>query len=77
MKLLKHWANHNDSHKESFIKWRDIASNKGLNEVVNNLNKAIEMMDKSTESLLLALKEMEQMNFFQDNLTIRNIMPYK
>ena len=55
-KLLKHWADHNDSHKESFLKWRDIADTKGLKIVVENLNKAIEMMDKSTEYLLSALK---------------------
>ena len=55
-KLLAHWADHNNSHKESFLKWRDIAESKGLNAVVENLNKAIEMMDKSTEYLLSALK---------------------
>jgi hypothetical protein len=59
-KLLKHWAGHNDSHKESFLKWRDIANDKGLIEVGEYLNKAIEMMDKSTEYLLLAYKELEE-----------------
>ena len=58
-KLLKHWADHNNSHKESFLKWRDIAQNNGLNEVVSNLNKAIEMIDKSTEFLLKAHNEIE------------------
>lgn len=58
-KLLKHWADHNDSHKESFLKWRDIAETKGLEMVVENLNKAIEMMDKSTEYLLSALKVLD------------------
>jgi hypothetical protein len=53
-KLCEHWANHNDSHKESFVKWRDIAKEKSLSSVVENLNYAIEMMDKCTESLLLA-----------------------
>jgi len=58
-KLLKHWADHNDSHKDSFLKWRNIANEKGLTKIVENLDKAIEMMDKSTEYLLLALKEIE------------------
>jgi len=53
-KLLEHWAKHNDSHKESFIKWRDIAEEKSLTLVVDNLNNAIEMMDKCTEYLLSA-----------------------
>ena len=58
-KLLKHWAEHNSSHKESFIKWRDIAKNYGLNDITDSLNKAIEMMDKSTEFLLLAYEELK------------------
>ena len=51
-KLLRHWADHNDSHKESFIKWRDIAKEYDLNEIVEKINQAIEMMDKSTRFLL-------------------------
>ena len=58
-KLCEHWANHNDSHKENFIKWREIAREKDLLSVVESLNKAIEMMDKSTEFLLLARKDLE------------------
>ncbi|MHA1659285.1 MAG: hypothetical protein ACTSUT_09205 [Promethearchaeota archaeon] len=58
-KLLKHWASHNDSHEEGFLKWRDIAKSKGLNTVVDNLNKAIEMMDKCTHFLLKACDELE------------------
>ena len=57
-KLCQHWADHNESHKDSFIKWRDIAKEKGLDSVVENLNKAIEMMDKSTEYLLATYKEL-------------------
>jgi len=51
-KLCEHWANHNDSHKENFLKWRDIAKEKGLDSIVEKLNNAIEMMDKCSESLL-------------------------
>ena len=58
-KLCKHWADHNDSHKESFLKWRDIAKNKGLDIVADNLNKAIEMLDKCNEYLLIALNSLE------------------
>jgi hypothetical protein len=58
-KLCEHWANHNDSHKENFIKWREIAREKDLLSVVEKLDKAIEMMDKSTEFLLSARKDLE------------------
>ena len=58
-KLCQHWADHNESHKESFIKWRDIADSKGLINVVEKLDKAIEMMDKCTEYLLSAGKELQ------------------
>lgn len=58
-KLLKHWADHNNSHKESFLKWRDIARNNDLDEIVDNLNKAIEMMDESTKYLLIAHDKLE------------------
>ena len=58
-KLCKHWANHNDSHKESFIKWRNIAKEKGLESVVEQLDKAIELLDKCSEYLLAAKKELE------------------
>ena len=58
-KLCKHWANHNDSHKVSFKKWRDIAKEKGLQSVAEQLDKAIEMLDKCSEYLLAANKELE------------------
>jgi hypothetical protein len=58
-KLCKHWADHNDSHKENFLKWRDIAKQKGLESVVENLNNAVEMMDRCTEFLLTAKKELD------------------
>jgi len=58
-KLCQHWANHNDSHKENFLKWRNIADKKGLNIVVEKLDKAIEMMEKCNKYLLSAQKELE------------------
>jgi ferritin len=58
-KLLHHWAEHNDSHKESFLKWRDIAQEEGLEKVAEELTNAIEMIDKSTEHLLNAHKQLK------------------
>ena len=58
-KLCLHWANHNNSHKESFLKWRNIALEKGLKSAVKNLDSAIEMMDKCNEFLLSTSKDLE------------------
>lgn len=58
-KLLKHWANHNDSHKENFLKWRDIAKEKGLTTIVEKLNNAVKMMDECNIFLLSAHKELK------------------
>jgi len=60
-KLCKHWADHNDSHKENFIKWRNIAIEKGLESIVGQLDKAVEMLDKCNEFLLTAYKDLESM----------------
>jgi hypothetical protein len=57
-KLCKHWADHNDTHKENFSKWRNIAKEKGLEAVAEQLDKAIEMLDKCNEFLLEANKEL-------------------
>lgn len=59
-KLCEHWANHNDSHKESFVKWRDIAKEKSLTSVVENLNNAIESMDKCSEFLRSAKEDLNE-----------------
>jgi hypothetical protein len=59
-KLCEHWAAHNNSHKESYIKWRDIAKEKGLNSVAEKIDKAIEMMNKSTEYLISAKEELNK-----------------
>ncbi len=58
-KLCQHWANHNESHKASFLKWRNIALEKGLESVVENLENAIEMMDKCNEYLLSTSRDIE------------------
>ena len=58
-KLCQHWADHNESHKDNFLKWRNIAEEKGLKSVVKNLDNAIEMMDKCNEFLHSASKDLE------------------
>ncbi|HDZ19267.1 MAG TPA: hypothetical protein ENH75_13290 [archaeon] len=58
-KLCQHWANHNESHKASFLKWRNIAHEKGLESVVEKLENAIEMIEKCNEYLLSASRDIE------------------
>lgn len=60
-KLCEHWANHNDSHKESFQRWLNIAKEMGLDSVAENLNKAIEMMDNCNIYLLEAKKQLSSL----------------
>ncbi|MFW9818844.1 MAG: hypothetical protein ACFFE5_04480 [Candidatus Thorarchaeota archaeon] len=60
-KLCKHWADHNDTHKESFLKWQVIAQEKGLESIALKLSKAIEMLNKSNEFLIAANKELESL----------------
>lgn len=57
-KLLKHWADHNDSHKESLFKWKEIAKENGLENIVVHIEKAIEMLDESSKYLLKAQEEL-------------------
>ena len=58
-KMLKHWADHNNSHKESFLKWRKIADSKGLKSGVDKLDGAIKKMDESTAYLLSAHEDLK------------------
>ena len=62
-KLCQHWADHNESHKENFQKWRNIADSKGLIKVVEKLESAIEMMDKCNEYLCELKNPQEHVNF--------------
>jgi len=59
-KLLEHWAEHNDSHKESFVKWREIAKEEGLISVMEKLDKAIEKIDECSEFLRNAHQEIQE-----------------
>jgi len=60
-KLCEHWATHNNSHIESFEKWRSIAEEKALINIVDNLNNAINMMKNCNDYLLAAKKELEKL----------------
>jgi hypothetical protein len=53
-KYCEHWVDHNNSHEVSYLKWRDVAKEKGLVEVAENIDKAIQMLEKCNEYLLTA-----------------------
>ena len=60
MKMCEHWAEHNDSHVESFNKWHDIAKEMQLDSVAEDLTNAIGAMNKSTEFLIAAKQKLER-----------------
>lgn len=56
--LLVHWVNHNESHEEGFREWVYKARNMGKDETANNIEKAIEYLQKANEMLIEAKKHM-------------------
>ena len=56
--LLSHWVNHNETHEEGFREWVDKARTIGKDETANNIEKAIEYMQKANEMLIKAKKNM-------------------
>ena len=59
MKLCEHWADHNDSHIESFKRWYEVAKELQLDSVADDLMNAINAMNKSTEFLISAKQKLE------------------
>lgn len=56
--LLLHWVNHNESHEEGFREWVAKARAIGKNETAENIEKAIEYLQKANEMLIEAKKHM-------------------
>lgn len=56
--LLVHWVNHNESHEEGFREWVEKARDIGKNDTADNIEKAIEYLQKANEMLLEAKKNM-------------------
>ncbi|MBF0377378.1 MAG: hypothetical protein HQK72_07825 [Desulfamplus sp.] len=62
--LLKHWIDHNNSHKESYISWAnkvdsDKSESTNLSEAAKLLRQTAELSDKITEHLENALKSIK------------------
>lgn len=56
--LLSHQVNYNETHEEGFREWVDKARTIGKNETANNIEKAIEYMEKANKMLLEAKKNL-------------------
>ena len=62
--LLKHWIDHNNSHKESYISWAnkadsDKSGKNNLSEAAKLLRQTAELSEKITEHLENALKSIK------------------
>lgn len=55
-KLIEHWAEHNDEHKDRFMESAAEAEEMGLDEVASCLNAAAERALEVSEHLRRALK---------------------
>ena len=58
--LLNHWIEHNKEHGQEFREWADKAKAFGEAEAYKEIRQAAQEMDKSSESLLKALRRLEK-----------------
>ena len=58
-KLLGHWIDHNDSHKDTFFIWAGRAKEAGLTEVADNIEKAGQLSEDVTRQLKDALNKLK------------------
>ncbi|AKL94540.1 hypothetical protein CACET_c10370 [Clostridium aceticum] len=56
--LLVHWINHNRTHQDSFLEWVEKAKNMDKAAAADNIQKAVEFMEKANEMLIEAKKHM-------------------
>lgn len=58
-KLVAHWIDHNDSHKDTFFTWADRAKDDGLATVADKIKQAGELSQQVTDLLKQAEKDLE------------------
>jgi hypothetical protein len=51
-KLFDSWIEQNQSHKNTYTRWRDIAKTKNLVPLANKLNSVIQSMDEHIKILI-------------------------
>lgn len=56
--LLKYWIAHNKDHSVEFKEWAEKADAMGEKEVADDLQKAVEQMDKATTLFSKSLKKL-------------------
>jgi len=59
-KLVTHWIDHNDSHKQTFFTWAERAEDEGLTGAADKIKKAGELSEQVTSLLKDALKSLEK-----------------
>ncbi|MBF0203165.1 MAG: hypothetical protein HQK67_02385 [Desulfamplus sp.] len=60
--LLKHWIEHNNSHKDNYLSWADKADEGKFGETAEFLRQASELSIKITESLEKALTSLQKVH---------------
>ena len=50
-KLVSHWIDHNDSHKQTFFTWAERAKEAGIDTVADRIEKAGRLSEQVTELL--------------------------
>jgi len=58
--LIEHWMEHNSEHVREFITWADKADDMGQPEARKHIEEAARQMEKTNDSLLAALKGLEE-----------------
>ena len=58
--LLNYWIKHNKEHSQEFREWAGKVKGSGEDETYDELLQAAREMDKASESLLQALKRIEE-----------------
>ncbi len=59
-KLVSHWIDHNDSHKQTFFTWADRAKDEGITTVADKIEKAGQLSEQVTSLLKDAQAELKK-----------------
>ena len=57
--LLNYWIKHNREHSQEFREWADKAKALGSSKVSKDMMQAVQEMDKASECLLRAQRDLE------------------
>jgi hypothetical protein len=59
-KLLGHWINHNESHKDTFFTWAQRAKGEGIDQIALDLEKAGQLSQEVTQQLKDAFQKLKK-----------------